>query len=69
MLEDLEGYGTPELERELKLRFSTDPKLIAMVERSLSTVEPDKRETMRELLIETYICDLVLSSHAREAGF
>jgi hypothetical protein len=63
------GYSTDILEIKLRELFATDKELIGKVERTLESVEPEKRESMRELVIETYICDLVLMSHLREAKF
>jgi hypothetical protein len=63
------GYSTDILEIKLRELFATDKELIGKVERTLESVEPEKRENMRELVIETYICDLVLMSHIREAKF
>ena len=60
------GYSTEELDRELRELFTTDPKLIAKVERTLETVEEEKRELFRSLLIDNYICDLILLAHYRE---
>lgn len=60
------GYSTEELDRELRELFATNPKLIAKVERTLETVEEEKRELFRSLLIDNYICDLILLSHYRE---
>jgi hypothetical protein len=63
------GLDTDTLESKIRRELMTNPKWIAKIDRSLATVEESKRETMRELLIETYLCDLVLASHAYEAGF
>ncbi len=63
------GLATDLLEQKLRELFTTDANLISKIEKTLESVEVNKREIMRELLIENYICDLVLASHIREAGF
>ncbi len=63
------GYDTDTLENKLRELFTTDKELIAKVNKNLENIEPAKRETFRKLLIDNYICDLVLASHMHEAGF
>lgn len=63
------GYDTETLESKLRELFATDKELIAKVNRTLESVEPEKRDIFRELLVDNYICDLVLKSHMHEAGF
>jgi hypothetical protein len=63
------GLSTDQLEAELRQLFATDPKLKAKLDKAVESVEPEKKEVMRSLLVDSHICDLILISHAREAGF
>lgn len=63
------GYDTDTLEGKIRHELTTNPKWVAKLDKAVESVEEGKREIMRELLIESYICDLVLSSHAFEAGY
>jgi hypothetical protein len=63
------GYDTETLESKIRHELTTNPKWVAKLDKTVESVEESKREVMRELLIESYICDLVLSSHAYEGGY
>jgi len=63
------GYDSETLENKLRELFRTNKELIAKVNRTLESVEPEKQDIFRELLIDNYVCDLVLASHMHEAGF
>lgn len=64
-----EGLPTDELEVRLRELFQTDKTLIAKLDKTVEG-EPDegKREILRQLLVDSYVCDLILASHMYEGG-
>lgn len=64
-----EGLPTDELEARLRELFNTDKALIAKLDKAVKNEPEGKREILRELLVDTYVCDLILASHMYEGGY
>mgnify|MGYP006277614023 CR=1 FL=1 len=62
-----QGLPTDTLEVRLRELFKTDKALIAKLDKLVESESEEKREVLRELYMETYICDLILASHMHEA--